>query len=312
MAALDREGFLDGTSPAAMSQPALAGSSSATAVQGKERASQQARKQARQRARARLAPVLVPAAALGIVVVAWQFLVPVFGVGSYLLPTPTEIVSAVTSNFGELANAITTTATTAVIAFGLSVVVSFLAAITIAHSRILENATMPLLIMLWTAPTVAVAPIIVVWLGIGSVSVVVIAMVTCFFPIVTNIVSGMRSVTESTGDLFKVCGSSRWQRLWLLEVPSALPHMFAALKITAALAIVGTVSGEYVAGVGGGNGGLGYIIIVTGSRLETPYLYAASIISAAMGIIMYWIVSTLERVLLGSWHESARRNKPAY
>lgn len=254
----------------------------------------------------RLRPVLIPLAAVAVLVIAWQLLIPRLGIGSYLLPTPGKVIAAINANAGSLLAAIQTTALTAVVAFLVSAAVSFLAAIVIAHSRLIENAAMPLLIILWTAPTVAIAPIVVVWLGIGAISVVVIAMVTCFFPIVANIVSGMRSVTDSTRDLFRVYGSSSIQRLWLLEIPSSLPQMFAALKITAALAIVGTVSGEYVAGVGGGNGGLGYIIIVAGSRLETPYLYAASIISALLGIIMYWIVSVLERILLGKWHESAR------
>ena len=254
----------------------------------------------------RIPRVLAPVIVLALLVVCWQFVVPAFNIGSYLLPTPSEIAGAVGSNAGDLGGAIATTAVTAIIAFLVSAVVGCAAAIAIAHSRMLENSMMPLLIVLWTAPTVAIAPIVVVWLGIGVVPVVVIAMVTGFFPVVANTVSGIRSVSESTRDLFKVYGSSRRQRLWSLEGPSALPQLLAALKITAALAIVGTVSGEYVAGVGGGSGGLGYIIIVTGSRLQTPYLYAASIISATLGIVMYWIVGIVERILLSSWHESAR------
>ncbi len=254
----------------------------------------------------RLRQALVPIVVLGALVGAWQVLVTALHIGEYLLPTPWEVIQAANANASELWNGVFTTALTSVIAFFASALVGAVAGIAIAHSRALERTTMPLLILLWTAPTVAIAPVVVVWIGVGLIPVVIIAMVICFFPIVTNVVSGIRSVSESSRDLFKVYGSSRRQVLWSLEIPSTLPHLFAALKITAALAMVGTVSGEYVAGVGGGSGGLGYIIIVSGNRLQTAYLFAASIISALLGMVVYWLVGIAERLLLGSWHESVR------
>lgn len=247
-----------------------------------------------------------PVVTLAVLIGLWQLLVPALGIREYLIPTPAEVGAAIGSNATSLLHAVGTTAMTAVIGFLVSALVGTATGFVLARSRILERSTMSLLIVLWTAPTVAIAPIVIVWFGIGQISVVVIAMVTCFFPIVANVLSGVRSVSESTRDLFEVYGATRRKVLWSLELPSALPQLFAALKITAALAIVGTVSGEYVAGVGGGAGGLGYIIIVTGSRLETPYLFAASIISAVLGIIVYMVVGAVERVLLGQWHESAR------
>lgn len=254
----------------------------------------------------RLGRFLPPLVSLGVLIGLWQLIIPAAGIGEYLIPTPAEVAAAIGSNATSLLHAIGSTAFTAVLGFLASALVGTITGFLLAHSRFLERSTMSLLIVLWTAPTVAIAPIVIVWFGIGEISVVVIAMVTCFFPIVANVLSGVRSVSESTRDLFTVYGASRWKVLWSLELPSALPQLFAALKITAALAIVGTVSGEYVAGVGGGAGGLGYIIIVTGSRLETSYLFAASIISAVLGIVVYMIVQSVERLLLGQWHESAR------
>jgi NitT/TauT family transport system permease protein len=254
----------------------------------------------------RLGRTVPPVVALALLIGLWQVLIPALGIREYLIPTPAEVGAAIGANATSLVHAVGTTAMTAVIGFLVSAVVGTATGFVLAHSRFLERSTMSLLIVLWTAPTVAIAPIVIVWFGIGQISVVVIAMVTCFFPIVANVLSGVRSVSESTRDLFEVYGAARRKVLWSLELPSALPQLFAALKITAALAIVGTVSGEYVAGVGGGAGGLGYIIIVTGSRLETSYLFAASIISAVLGIIVYTIVGAVERMLLGQWHESAR------
>jgi len=254
----------------------------------------------------RLGRYVPPLVSLGVLIGLWQLIIPAAGIGEYLIPTPAEVAAAVGSNATSLLHAIGSTALTAVIGFLVSAIVGTITGFVLAHSRILERSTMSLLIVLWTAPTVAIAPIVIVWFGIGEISVVIIAMVTCFFPIVANVLSGVRSVSESTRDLFTVYGASRWKVLWSLELPSALPQLFAALKITAALAIVGTVSGEYVAGVGGGAGGLGYIIIVTGSRLETSYLFAASITSAVLGIVVYMIVQSVEQLLLGQWHESAR------
>lgn len=254
----------------------------------------------------RVGRAVPPIVAVALLIGVWQVLIPALGIQEYLIPTPAEVASAIGSNATSLLHAVGTTAVTAVIGFLASALVGTVTAFVLARSRILERSSMPLLIVLWTAPTVAIAPIVIVWFGIGETSVVLIAMVTCFFPIVANVLSGVRSVSESTRDLFSVYGASNSKVLWSLELPSALPQLFAALKITAALAIVGTVSGEYVAGVGGGAGGLGYIIIVTGSRLETAYLFGASIISAVLGIIVYMIVQFVERLLLGHWHESAR------
>lgn len=248
----------------------------------------------------------VPIGSLIVLIALWQLLIPAFGIGEYLFPTPADVARAAAENAGALGSAVLTTALTSVIAFVASALVGIVAGISLAHSRLLEGATMPLLILLWTAPTVAIAPVVVVWFGVGLLPVVIIAMVACFFPVVTNVISGIRSVTESGRDLFQVYGGSRRQVLTRLELPSALPQLFAALKITAAGALIGTVSGEYVAGVGGGSGGLGYIIIVTGERLQTAYLFAASIVSAVLGIAVYWLVSLVEKWLLGSWHESAR------
>lgn len=248
---------------------------------------------------------VAPLAFLGVMVGLWQVIPPLAGIGSYLMPTPAEVWSAFAGHSGAILAALATTCIASGLAFGVSTVLGVGGAILIAHSRVVEDTVTPLLIVLWTAPTVAIAPVVVVWLGVGYLAIVVISVVVCFFPIVTNTVIGLRSASSTCRDLFMVYDAHPIQRLIKLELPSALPEIIAAMKITAALAVVGVVSGEYVAGAGGGTGGLGYVIIVTGSRLETPYLFAASILSALLGMITYWLVSLLGRKVLGSWHESA-------
>lgn len=106
-------------------------------------------------------------------------------------------------------------------------------------------------------------------------------------------------------DLFTLYNASKWQTMWKLRIPAALPYIVSGLKVSCTLAIVGAITGEYIAGIGGGKGGLGYAITVAAVQLKTPYLFACAISGAIFGIGFYLLVSWVSRLLLRSWHESA-------
>jgi NitT/TauT family transport system permease protein len=177
----------------------------------------------------------------------------------------------------------------------------------LASSRILEVSLYPYAVILQTIPVVAIAPIIVIWFGSGFNSIVIISFLIGFFPVVSNTLMGLNSVDKNMGDLFTLYNASKWQTMWKLRIPAAMPYMMSGLKISCTLAIVGAITGEFIAGIGGGRGGLGYAITVAAVQLKTPYLFACAITGAIFGIGFYLLVSSASRFMLKSWHESAMK-----
>jgi NitT/TauT family transport system permease protein len=150
---------------------------------------------------------------------------------------------------------------------------------------------------------------VVLWFGAGFNSIIVISFLIGFFPVISNTLMGLNSVDKNMDDLFTLYNASKWQRMWKLRIPSALPYMMAGLKISCTLSIVGAIVGEYIAGIGGGKGGLGYSITVAAVQVKTSYLFACGIAAAVLGIGFYLLVSLFARVMLKSWHESAMKTE---
>lgn len=246
-----------------------------------------------------------PLAVFVVVMVLWQVLPPKLGVEPYILPRPTEVWDAIKEHSGDFWHAVLTSAWTAFAGFVLSGVLGVIAACAMATWKPIERTLFPYMVLLSTVPIIAVAPLIVVWFGTGNVSILIITVIVGFFPIVANTVIGLQSASTSSVDLFRIYHASRLQTLVKLRFPTALPFLMASLKVTATLAVIGTIVGEYVAGTGGSSGGLGYIVIVAANRLETNLVFAAAIASALLGIAFFGLVGLLTSKVLGSWHESA-------
>ncbi len=172
-----------------------------------------------------------------------------------------------------------------------------------ASSRLVETSLFPYAVMLQVTPLVAVAPFIVIWIGWERVwlTQLVCAWIVAFFPILSNTTMGLRSADPGLRDLFTLYDASRWQRLRLLLAPSALPYFLAGLKVSANLALVGAVVAEFAA-ASGTSGGLAWRILEAGNRLQTAKMFAALILLAVMGVIIYAILSLLEWLLLHRWH----------
>lgn len=258
-----------------------------------------------QRLRARVWVIWPPFAVFVIAVILWQVVPPAVGAQSYILPTPTDVWHAITENSSEFWQGVFTTSWTALAGFALSALLGVIVACVMATWRPVERTLFPYMVILSTVPIIAVAPLIIVWFGFGSASILIIAVLVGFFPVVANTVVGLHSASTSSVDLFRIYRASTLQTLIKLRLWTALPFLMAALKITSTLAVIGTIVGEYVAGVGGSGGGLGYIIVVANNRLETSYVFAAAIASCVLGILFFWIVGGITDRVLGSWHESA-------
>jgi NitT/TauT family transport system permease protein len=184
--------------------------------------------------------------------------------------------------------------------FSLGAGVAILLAVFMAHSRFLEKSLFPVAIMVKVTPIVAIAPLLAIWFGFGLLPKVFIAALIVFFPVMVNAVVGFRSVNPRALDLLRSLAASPWEVFFKLRVPSSLPYLFAAFKVSIPLSVIGAVVAEWFSG----QDGLGRVIQVSNSNLDMPMAFAAIVSLAALGISLYLITSALERRLL-FWHESS-------
>ncbi len=248
---------------------------------------------------------LGPVVAFVIFISLWQAIPTILEIKSFILPKPTDVVAAAIKDWHLLWPAMQITIVEAVIGFSLSAVIGIGVSILLASSRIIEISLYPYAVILQTIPVIAIAPIVVIWFGSGFNSIVIISFLIGFFPIVSNTLMGLNSVDKNMVDLFQLYNASKWQTMWKLRIPAAMPYIMSGLKVSCTLSIIGAITGEYIAGIGGGKGGLGYAITVAAVQLKTPYLFACAIAGALFGIVFYLIVSFISRLVLSSWHESA-------
>lgn len=248
-----------------------------------------------------LLPVL-----LGIAVLAlWEFLVRRYDVPVFVLPGPSAIWPAFTANFSSLMDSLWTTLQVTWIAFAIAFVAGLALAIVFAQSRTTEMALFPYAVILQVTPVIAIAPLILIWVGYEHVerAAVIIALIVAFFPILSNATLGLRSVDPGLLDLFRLYGASRWQILWRLQLPGALPYILAGMKISGGLALIGAVVAEFVAGSGTATG-LAWRVTEAGNRLEISKMFAALGLLSFVGIVNFYALSFLEWLLLHRWHES--------
>jgi NitT/TauT family transport system permease protein len=253
-----------------------------------------------------LLPVL-----LGIAVLAlWEFLVRRYDVPVFVLPAPSAIWPAFTANFGSLMESLWTTLQVTWIAFAIALLAGLALAIVFAQSRAAEMALFPYAVILQVTPVIAIAPLILIWVGYEHVerAAVIIALIVAFFPILSNATLGLRSVDPGLLDLFRLYGASRWQNLWRLQLPGALPYILAGMKISGGLALIGAVVAEFVAGSGAATG-LAWRVTEAANRLEIAKMFAALGLLSFVGIVNFYALTFLEWLLLHRWHESAIERK---
>jgi len=238
----------------------------------------------------------------------WEIWVGLADVPVFILPAPSLILAALLDNFAALIAALWVTVKVTLLAFFWAVATAIGLAIVFTRARLIELALYPYVITLQVTPVVAIAPLILIWVGFDNVSraLVIIAWIVAFFPMLTNTVQGLRSVDQQLHDLMTLSGASWWQRLIYLELPAALPAMLTGAKISGGLALIGAVVAEFVAGSGTSTG-LAWRIIEAGNRLEIATMFASLALLSALGIFLFYLLSFWEWLLLHRWHESFRR-----
>jgi len=241
--------------------------------------------------------------------VIWQGACVVFSIPSYLVPTPTEVVDATVQHADALWNAVWLTFESAMAGFLLSIVVGVVSAFIMSQAKWIERSFYPYAVLLQTIPIVAIAPLVVIWVGAGVGSIIVISFLITVFPIISNTNFGFLSTDPNLVSLVKMYNRSRWTMALRVRFPSALPQIFAGLKISAGLSVIGAIVGQFIAGMGGGNGGLGYLITSTAQNLQMSYLFAAAFASSILGLFSFGLVSLVTALFIGKWHESAMKRE---
>ncbi|WP_407527891.1 ABC transporter permease [Methylobacterium oryzisoli] len=244
---------------------------------------------------------LRPAVLLVGLLIAWDLTVRVLRIPPYLVPKPWDVVMAFRTDGAELAAQAVPTTIATVSGFLLSALFGIPVAMLIAGSKRVEAYVYPLLVFSQSIPKVAVAPLFVVWFGFGMAPKVISAFLLGFFPVVVAGVQGFKSLDPEMRDLARSMKASWLQTFRMVSLPHALPSIFAGLKVSVTLAVVGAVVGEFV----GANSGIGFVLQRSIGNFELPTMFAALLILALIGVVLFWIVDLVERVMV-PWHASQR------
>ncbi|HWA70379.1 MAG TPA: ABC transporter permease [Rhizomicrobium sp.] len=247
-------------------------------------------------------PLLLAAALLGL----WEWTVAARHIPPYVLPAPSAIAHAFRENFTSLMQALASTLSVTLEAFAAATMLGTASAIVFSQSRLLERLLYPYAVILQVTPVVAIAPLILIWVGFDHINLalVIIATIVAFFPILAGATLGLKSADFNLIDLTRLYGASRLQTLWRIRLPTALPYLLSGMKTAGGLALIGAVVAEFVAGSGTATG-LAWRIVESGNRLEIATLFAALALLALAGVSIFAALTLLEWLLLRRWHESA-------
>lgn len=249
---------------------------------------------------------LLPLLLAGLFLAGWQALHHALPPGRrFLFPSLPRLCAAFREHGPALLSAARYTTLAALGGFALSALVAALASLLLACSSLVRAALYPYLMVLQMVPIIIVAPILILWVGPGTPSVIIITFLITFFPLVVNTTQGLLSVERAHLDLFRMGRAARWQEMFLLRAPAALPYFFTGLKIAAILAPIGALTADYLVGTSsGGRSGLGITALLFSARNEIPALYATAVVGCALGFALVAAVSGLAWLVLHRWHDS--------
>ncbi len=250
--------------------------------------------------------VLLPAATGAAVLACWYIVRALLSEDMrFFLPSPGQVLGAFRDERATLLHAAVNTGIGAALGFACAIAISAGLALLLSASGLVRIALYPYLMVLQMTPVIVFAPILVLWVGAGLKSVVIITFLICFFPLVVNTTQGLVSTDARLLELFRMWRATRWQQLWQLRVPAALPYFFTGLRIAATLAPIGALVGDYTAGSSAGDGGgLGFRTIMYSSRAMYPALFATAASTCLLGFAFTAAVLGLNWLALRHWHDS--------
>ena len=245
-----------------------------------------------------------PAAALALSLVAgWELLARIVRLPVYLLPAPSDVAARLASEPLFLAGQAAATLFEAAAGLVVGATAAIALGVMMAASRAAERSLYPLAILVKMTPAVALAPLLIIWLGFGPAPKIVVAALICFFPFVVGTVSGLRAAESGAVEWVRSLGASPRETFLLVRAPWALPHLFAALRVSVGLALIGAMVAEWL----GADRGLGHVIMQANANLDMPGLFAAVVVLALLGSVANLAVGAVERRAL-HWHPSTRES----
>ena len=248
-----------------------------------------------------LLPMLVGMLIVGL----WYFAVIVIQIPEYQMPPPHSVVMAGYQERAVLMSGAFQTLYACLLGFFTSVIGGLILSLFLASSNWAFKGFYPYIIMLKMTPVIVVAPIIILWMGQGLISIVAITFLICFFPIVANTTLGLRSVDRNLVELFEVYGASSRQMMLWLRLPAALPFFTSGLKIAAALTPIGALYGDTIAGMGSSDeAGLGFLVVIFSAQFKIPALFASAFVACLIGFVFVGLVNLFAWRMLHKWHDS--------
>lgn len=246
--------------------------------------------------------VVLPTLTLVALVGLWWLATVVFGWPNYLVPTPLEVWNEIANRWSFLISSFNTTLGEALIGFVLAIAIAVPLAVAITYSRMLELTIYPALVALNAVPKIAIAPLLVIWMGFGIGPKVVMVILICFFPIIISATTGLKSTPAELVELSRSLSSSTLQEFVRFRFPWSLPYIFVGLKVAITLAVIGAVVGEFV----GATKGLGYVIVASGQNANTTLAFAAIVLLSMMSILLFYAISLVQRLVV-PWSEEQQR-----
>ncbi len=244
-------------------------------------------------------PPLIP---LIVAVAGAEVIVKIGLVKPFILPPPSLVAQSFLQDWQELAEAFMSTATAACVGLAMSFAFGTLIAIVLSLSLFIRKAFYPYAIFFQTVPIVSIAPLLVIWFGFGQPTVIASSFIVSIFPIVASTLLGLQSTDKALVDLFRLYSASRFDYLWRLKIPFALPQVFSGLRIASGLAVIGAIVGEFI-----GGGGLGSVVDAARTQQRVDKVFAAVILSSLLGLVFVGVINYLGWRYLRHWHASAQQ-----
>jgi NitT/TauT family transport system permease protein len=237
---------------------------------------------------------LLPVAVFIVCVVLWELICRLIDIPSYLIPRPLLLISKMNSVGPDIFSDVFITALEAALGFLFGSALAILFGVLFASYNMIELSFMPYAVALKTVPIIAIAPLLLIWFGYGIAAKVILAALTCFFPVLVSTVQGLKNVDSRSVDLFNSLAASKWKTLIWLRWPSALCNIFASFKVAIVFAVIGAIVAEFA----GAKNGIGFRILVASYNSDTIKMFVYIIISALLSLSFYGVITILEKILI--------------
>jgi ABC-type nitrate/sulfonate/bicarbonate transport system permease component len=238
--------------------------------------------------------IAAPLLLMALILAAWEVLVRVLAVPTFVLPPPSEIVAAIFVDRAIIFSQLRVTMFEILSGYALAAVVGFCLAVVIVYSSAFRRGVLPLIVASQTIPVIAIAPILVIWFGYNYVPRILITALVAFFPLTVSIVTGLQSLEREFINFFRALNASGWQIFLKLRLPAALPNIFAGLKVATTLAVVGATISEWV----GASAGLGYLMAQDSQQINTTRVFASLVVLGLCGMAFFATVGLVERLCM--------------